>query len=51
MSLFDTPPVMRRGPCWQGLSMGSFGRTLRWTVTQADRIGIIGVTGCVAGQP
>ena len=44
-SLFDTLPVFGKGPTWEELSPGISGRTLRRTVTEADLVGFIGVTG------
>ena len=47
MSLFDTLPVMGKGPTWEDLSPGMVGRTLRRTVTEADLVNFIGATGMV----
>lgn len=44
-SLFETLPVFGKGPTWEELSPGRMGRTLRRTVTEADLVGFIGVTG------
>jgi acyl dehydratase len=44
-SLFETLPVFGKGPNWEELSPGISGRTLRRTVTEADLVGFIGVTG------
>ena len=44
MSLFDTLPVMGKGPTWEDLSPGMVGRTLRRTVTEADLVNFIGAT-------
>lgn len=44
-SLFETLPVFGKGPTWEDLSPGISGRTLRRTVTEADLVGFIGVTG------
>jgi acyl dehydratase len=44
-SLFETLPVFGKGPTWEELSPGQMGRTLRRTVTEADLVGFIGVTG------
>lgn len=45
MSQFDTLPVFGKGPTWEDLQPGLAGRTLRRTVTEADLVGFIGVTG------
>lgn len=42
---FETLPVFGKGPSWEELSPGIIGRTLRRTVTEADLVGFIGVTG------
>lgn len=44
-SLFETLPVFGKGPTWEDLSPGMVGRTLRRTVTEADLVSFIGVTG------
>jgi acyl dehydratase len=44
-SLFETLPVFGKGPTWEEISPGLAGRTLRRTVTEADLVGFIGVTG------
>jgi acyl dehydratase len=44
-SLFETLPVFGKGPTWEDLSPGIVGRTLRRTVTEADLVAFIGVTG------
>jgi acyl dehydratase len=45
MSQFDSLPVFGKGPTWEELTPGIAGRTLRRTVTEADLVGFIGVTG------
>ncbi|MFQ3594840.1 MAG: MaoC family dehydratase [Sphingomonadaceae bacterium] len=45
LSLFETLPVLGKGPYWQDLQTGLVGRTLRRTITEADLVGFIGVTG------
>lgn len=45
MSQFDSLPVFGKGPTWEELTPGVAGRTLRRTVTEADLVGFIGVTG------
>jgi acyl dehydratase len=45
MSQFDSLPVFGKGPSWEELTPGIAGRTLRRTVTEADLVGFIGVTG------
>jgi acyl dehydratase len=44
-SLFETLPVFGKGPTWEDISPGIAGRTLRRTVTEADLVNFIGVTG------
>jgi acyl dehydratase len=44
-SLFETLPVFGKGPTWEDLTPGVVGRTLRRTVTEADLVNFIGVTG------
>lgn len=44
-SLFETLPVFGKGPTWEDLQPSRMGRTLRRTVTEADLVGFIGVTG------
>jgi 3-hydroxybutyryl-CoA dehydratase len=44
-SLFETLPVFGKGPTWEDLAPGRVGRTLRRTVTEADLVNFIGVTG------
>ncbi len=44
-SLFESLPVFGKGPTWETLSPGRMGRTLRRTVTEADLVNFIGVTG------
>ncbi|MGQ5700485.1 MaoC family dehydratase [Sandaracinobacteroides sp. A072] len=44
-SLFETLPVMGKGPVWQDLKTGIVGRTLRRTITESDLVNFIGVTG------
>jgi acyl dehydratase len=44
-SLFETLPVFGKGPTWEDLQPDRMGRTLRRTVTEADLVGFIGVTG------
>ena len=44
-SLFETLPVFGKGPTWEDLTPGMVGRTLRRTVTEADLVSFIGVTG------
>ncbi len=46
-SQFSTLPVMGKGPTWEDLQPGLVGRTLRRTVTEADLVNFIGVTGMV----
>lgn len=46
-SLFETAPVMGKGPTWEELKPGLVGRTFRRTVTEADLVNFIGVTGMV----
>lgn len=38
-------PVFGKGPTWEQLQPGLMGRTLRRTITEADLVGFIGVTG------
>jgi acyl dehydratase len=45
MSQFDSLPVFGKGPSWEELTPGMAGRTLRRSVTEADLVGFIGVTG------
>lgn len=45
MSQLDSLPVMGKGPTWEQLTPGMAGRTLRRTVTEADLVNFIGVTG------
>lgn len=45
LTLFDTLPVMGKGPYWQELGTGLVGRTLRRTITEADLVNFISVTG------
>lgn len=47
MSHFATLPVFGKGPTWEELKPGLVGRTLRRTVTEADLVNFIGVTGMV----
>ena len=47
MSQFATLPVFGKGPTWEELKPGLVGRTLRRTVTEADLVNFIGVTGMV----
>lgn len=47
MSQFATLPVFGKGPTWEELKPGMVGRTLRRTVTEADLVNFIGVTGMV----
>lgn len=47
MSQFETLPVFGKGPTWEDLTPGLMGRTLRRTITEADLVGFIGVTGMV----
>ncbi len=47
MSQFDSLPVFGKGPTWEELKPGMVGRTLRRTVTEADLVNFIGVTGMV----
>jgi acyl dehydratase len=47
MSQFDSLPVFGKGPTWEELKPGLVGRTLRRTVTEADLVNFIGVTGMV----
>lgn len=47
MSKFATLPVMGKGPTWEEIRPGMAGRTLRRTVTEADLVNFIGVTGMV----
>jgi len=44
-SLHDDLPIFGKGPTWEDLRPGLAGRTLRRTVTEADLVGFIGVTG------
>ena len=44
-SLFDSLPVFSKSPTWEDLAPGRVGRTLRRTVTEADLVNFIGVTG------
>jgi acyl dehydratase len=41
----ETPPLLGQGFFWQDLAVGQRFRTFRRTVTEADLIGFIGVTG------
>jgi acyl dehydratase len=41
----QTLPVLGKGPSWEELAVGPIGRTLRRTVTEADLVNFIGVTG------
>src|SRR6476620_9241612 len=41
----DTPPLLGQGFHWQDLAVGQRFRTFRRTVTEADLIGFVGVTG------
>lgn len=45
MTTPETLPVLGKGPTWEELKPGPMGRTLRRTVTEADLVGFIGVTG------
>lgn len=45
LAQFETLPVLGKGPYWQDLAPGLVGRTLRRTITEADLVGFIGVTG------
>lgn len=47
MSQFASLPVFGKGPTWEELKPGLVGRTLRRTVTEADLVNFIGVTGMV----
>ena len=47
MSQFASLPVFGKGPTWEELKPGMVGRTLRRTVTEADLVNFIGVTGMV----
>jgi acyl dehydratase len=41
----ESLPVLGKGPTWEQLQPGRMGRTLRRTITEADLVGFIGVTG------
>lgn len=41
----DTPPLLGRGFHWQDLAVGQHFRTFRRTVTEADLMGFVAVTG------
>lgn len=45
LTLFDTLPVMGKGPTWEELKPGLAGRTLRRTITEADLVNFISATG------
>ncbi|MCS6987030.1 MAG: MaoC family dehydratase N-terminal domain-containing protein [Sphingomonadaceae bacterium] len=45
VDLFNSLPVLGKGPTWDELRPGLVGRTLRRTITEADLINFISVTG------
>lgn len=45
MTMFETLPVMGKGPAWQDLVPGLAGRTLRRTITESDLVNFISATG------